>query len=223
MFMRRRTYHISLLVLTAVFLTLNIKAQRLPLTSTHIAKSLINAGIDTVLIYNPCNSLSMIRPTDSSLIEEISYLITKKGYQLSIERLTSEYQEGRGQFMTHKFILKNDSLGIFDYLHDNFNSIVSDTLLPAVLKETIDGKDTLIRLWGSHPCYAELIILTASGTYRNGILDLYLADGTVRNADGSIRARRESINYEYNTSTSIFKIISMLEIEEEEIKKIYRF
>jgi hypothetical protein len=75
----------------------------------------------------------------------------------------------------------------------------------------------------SHACYTELIVLTTSGMFTNGISDIDLTDGIRRNQDGSIRNTQESINYKHNTSTSIFKIISLLENEEEQIKKIYKF
>jgi len=167
------------------------------------------------------------RSTDTSLLVDISYIITKKGDLLNIERLTYEYlyQEGFGLILTHNSFFKKDSLGIFSYLNSNFNSIVSDTLLPGILKHRIDGKDTLIRELDlvNHPCHTELIIRTASGTFMNGMLSCNLTDGVTLNEDGSFRSRQESINYAYNISTAIYKIICLLQLEELEIKKKFDF
>ena len=221
--MRHHLRHITNIILAVILLTQNINAQKLDQTTSHIAQSLLRAGVDTVLIYNPYDCPTSYRPTDTSILVDISYIITKKGDLLNIERLTYEYLQGHGLILTHNSIFKKDSPGIFNYLNSNFNSIVSDTLLPGMLKYRIDGKDTLIRHLGSHPCHTELIIKTASGTFMNGMIDKDLADGITRNEDGSFRSRQESVNYEYNISTSIYKIISMLQIEEEELRKKFEF
>lgn len=116
-----------------------------------------------------------------------------------------------------------DTLRVFDLLRERFKSIFSDTLLPVMVKYSIDGKDTLVRRQGSHASYAELVVLTKGGMYSNGFIDHDVYDGIIRNDDGSIRDKVESVNYQYNISTSIYKIITLLQLEVSEVGKRYSF
>ena len=197
------------------------KAQRLDEVTNSIAQSLLQHEVDTVLIYRPYRGPTLFKPTDTSIVEDISYIITNKTDILTIERLTYEYVRNAGLVLTHTFIQKIDSLGIFQYLQNNFHSIVSDTLLPGLVKDTYNNRDTLISTKGYHPCYTELIIKTRLETFANGMLDADLDDGIIKNVDGTFRARKESINYQHNISTSIYKIISKLQVLEKELQRTY--
>jgi hypothetical protein len=216
--MRQHLFHIAIFTIAVLIFTNDAKSQRLNDITNAISQSLLQHGIDTILIYRPYDCPTAHRPTDSSIIEDISYVITKKSEILSIDRLTYEYKTGSGLILTSNFIYIKDTLGLFKFLNSNFNSIFSDTLLPGLFKYRINDKDTISSSLSSHPCYTELIAITNSGYFRNGIIDDNLHDGIFRNVDGTIKFRYESINYQHNISKSIYTIISILELLEKEVK-----
>lgn len=221
--MKQRIQFIVSTFIAFILLTKKTSAQELDNITTHIAKSLIGSGTDTVLIYKPFDGPMVYRSTDTSNVLDIQYVITKKSDSLTIERLTYEIVYGHGDTITHHFLFKHDSLGIFNYLGKNFKSIFSDTLRPGMLKHNFNGKDTLIRHRPSHSGYAGLVVQTAAGTFVNHIYHEDLVDGIILNVDGSFRSRQESVNYEYNISTSIYKIFTLLQIVEKEIQKRFEY
>jgi hypothetical protein len=221
--MRHPTFNSVFIFLSVILLATDAKAQRLDEVTNSIAQSLLQHEVDTVLIYRPYRGPMIFKATDTSTIEDISYIITNKTNILTIERLTYEWVYNGGLVLTHTFIQKIDTFGIFKYLQNNFHSIVSDTLLPGLIKDTYNNKDTLISTKGYHPHYIELIIKTRLGTFTNGMIDSDLDDGIIRNVDGTFRTRMESINYEHNISTSIYKMFSKLQTLERELQRIYEY
>jgi hypothetical protein len=200
----------------------NVRAQLPNSTADKIADSLIQSGLDTVIIYKPYRCLNGFSPTDTSYVEDLVYLVTKKADVLTIVRCTWErsFLNGRS-FETHKLFKKTDSLRIFDYLSVHFKSVVSDTLLPGLLRYRIDNKDTLIRNIGAHPCHTVIAIRTISETLQNGMIDLDLTEGVTFNVDGTFREKVSSVNYAYNISTSIYKMIGLLEAQMLSIEQEY--
>lgn len=201
----------------------DVWAQGLMEAAEKRAKSLLKSGVDTVLIYMPFSLHGSHMISDSSSLENINYVVSKQAGKLVIERLTSESVHYRGKVLTHHAVAKRDSLHIFDFLDKNFKSIFADTLLPGMVKYRFDGKDTLVRNWGSHGSRTELIALTKVSRYSNGFVDFDLYDGIIHNEDYSVREKFESVNYEYNISTAIYKITFLLAKEVSEIRKKYRF
>ncbi|WP_276484094.1 hypothetical protein [Paraflavitalea pollutisoli] len=213
----------TILACTLVCVASMAQARRVNAVDETFAQSLLKSGVDTVLIYRPYSFYGSGMISDSSVLEDISYIFSKKTGMLVVERLTSEYSDGYRPISTHKVVAKKDSLQIFDFLGSNFRSIFADTLLPGMVKYPIDGRDTLVRWLGSHAQYIGLVVLTKAGRHANGFFNDDLCDGVIRNEDGSVRVKFESINYTYNLSTSIYKITSLLKQQISAITDVYGY
>jgi hypothetical protein len=187
--------------------------------------SLVKSGIDTVLFFRPLRAPLYQVADDSCMIEQETYIIWKKAEWICFRKQYEcrNYLNGGNSFMT-LFAKRPDSCRLFDYLKNNFRSVVTDTLLPGLIKVEYAGREEIVRPRSDHGGYTGIFIIVKGKVWENGYINDDLIDGKIRNQDGSVRLGREAVNYGHNVSTSIYKMISLVErqIARLEEKKLFK-
>ena len=205
------------LIFTFIFFSIfdTIKAQPINDFCKRTADSLISTGVKYVVYYQPFVSPLTHEANDTCVIYERryifwednngSYVLTHFDYFNIDNKLNGKYA------LVCRFI---DSIQIFGFLKDNLNPIVTDKLLPAVLKYTKDGKpfvDDFSKIKMSDASYTQVYVFVGGNIFNNGYADHEVYDGVIRNSDGTFRERLESINYAANIQKAIFKFINKLD------------
>jgi hypothetical protein len=174
--------------------------------------SLVKSGIDTVLFFRPFRAPTYEVADDSCMIDQETYIIWKKGEWVYFKKQYEcrNYLKGRNSFMA-LFVKRPDSSRMFDYLKNNFRSVVTDTLLPGLIKVEYAGRFELVRPRSDHGGYTGIFVIVKGKVWENGYINDDLIDGKLRNVDGSVRKQQEAVNYGHNVSTFIYKMITQVE------------
>lgn len=179
--------------------------------------SLTKAGIDTIVDYQPWDNPLGMEATDSLIVHERHYLLWNRNGNLYICQryfYMNAYIEKLGD--STKLLILQDTLDLFEYLHDHFQEVVNDTLPYPRIRTVKDGKE---EIWDVSPAdvrddsYTRVSIMVRGKEYYNGYRGEQLYDGNIRNTDGSLRERRENLNYETNLNKAIHHFIEKLENE----------
>ena len=204
------------LTFTFIFLLIlgTIKGQPINDFCKRTADSLISAGVKYVVYYQPFVSPLTQEANDTCVIYERrylfwesnndSYILTHFDYFNVDSKLNGKYAQ------ICRFI---DSTQIFGFLKDSLSMMVTDKLLPAVLKYTKDGKsfvDDFSKSRMSNASYTQIYVFLEGNIFNNGYSDHDVYDGVVRNSDGTVRERIESVNYTINIQKPIFRFINKL-------------
>ncbi len=179
--------------------------------------SLRNLGADTIIYYQPPWSPTTEEANDTCIMHQRGYLLWRQGNDMTIlKEFYSINIKSNSSYPIVSINKQTDSLGIFDYLASNFNSIIHDKMLKALLRKTKNGEmqvQDFNKISVSDDAYTGISITVGNKTYENGYAENDLNEGIVRNVDGSIREVWESLHYKANTGKSIYKIITKIETQ----------
>ena len=204
------------LTLTFIFFLIldTIKGQPINDFCKRTADSLIGTGVKYVVYYQPFVSPLTHEANDTCVIYERRYLFWEDNdgsYVLThFDYFNMDNKQNGKYAQICRFI---DSTQVFGFLKDSLNTIVTDKMLPAVLKYTKDGKpfiDDLSKSKISDASYTQVYVFVGGNIFNNGYADYDVYDGVVRNSDGTFRERLESVNYAANIQKAIFRFINKL-------------
>lgn len=97
------------------------------------------------------------------------------------------------------------------YLFKNLDSIRHEKLLPGFLKYNVNGRDSVYAISGSHVEPNIIKVYKGQVVFEKTVRWTELEDGSIHNDDGSIRMKEESLNYEKNVSTHLYKLYKLIE------------
>ena len=202
------------LTLTFIFFLIldTIKGQPINDFCKRMADSLIGTGVKYVVYYQPFVSPLTHEANDTCVIYERRYLFWEDNdgfYVLThFDYFNMDNKQNGKYAQICRFI---DSIQIFGFLKDSLNAIVTDKMLPPVLKYTKDGKPLVDDLGAiSDASYTQVYVFAGGNIFNNGYTDHDVYDGVVKNSDGTIRERLESVNYAANIQKAIFMFINKL-------------
>jgi len=201
--------------LLLIVLSVDASGQR---TWDYVAKktdSLQKSGIDTIVLYRPYSDPLTQETTDSCMVYDRGYMLWKKEQNLFILQhyeYYNLYNQAKG--ISSKQYALPDTLNLFGYLKDHFQQVVTDTLLPVRLRMVKDNKEIFEDITYADVrdnAYTGITVLAGNKSYNNSYSDIYLNDGNIRNVDGTVREKWESLNYQANLNKSIYQFITRIE------------
>ena len=202
----KKSYYLIILGATFLISTLTFSQ-----TDTNKLKgkidSLKRSGIDTFLTYTPFQNLSSPDDKGKYLIVYSDYLIWSSNNLYYIQKFSDCLDEkAERSFDTAFKPIVTEHLEAYQYFLANIGTLKTVRLKPGMVKDRFDGKDTILKISSYHAPHTGVTIFTPENEITNSFSDDELYDGITRNTDGSTRAIRQSINYEFNKSTSIYKL-----------------
>jgi hypothetical protein len=131
--------------LAALFLADLASAQIMNSYCKNKIDSLLRSGTDTVIFYQPYFGPLTHEANKCCMIYERTYLLWRNNGALFILKHYDYYDIDK-DVKGKKIELFNlrDTLGIFGFLDSNFQSVLSDKLLPAKIKYLDEGKEVVI-------------------------------------------------------------------------------
>jgi hypothetical protein len=219
----------QLLVFCLCLLThLFLYGQPNPDSLKKIISHLQSRGIDTCILFYEClPDRHASGFTDTCTLTNPGYLIWKENNRLFIMKAAQCYDDTASKYyIKQSKPLPVTNASIDSFFKSNFSDIIYEEIYPAIFKYKINGKDAYIPAGvGYHSCYIEIDIHTRDMIYKKGFYEDYLTDGAILHADGSVRHQRESVNYLYNLSTSVYKLSRLLRamVEDTEARKAFYF
>lgn len=177
--------------------------------------SLQKNGIDTIILYRPYSDPLTQEATDSCMVYNRGYILWKKEQKLFVLQhyeYYNLYNQAKG--ISIKQYALPDTLNLFGYLKEHFQQVVTDTLLPVRLRMVKDNKEIFEDLTYRDvrdDAYTGITVLAGNKSYSNGYGSFYLSDGNIRNADGTVREKLESLNYQANLNKAIYQLITRIE------------
>jgi hypothetical protein len=167
--------------------------------------------IDTIVRYTPFQGDASIVDKGKFKVLYSSYLFWEKDENIFLTKI-SACLDGYGErsFDTIFKMIRFPEAGIYESVIENLDLLKIERLKPGVIKFYNGLKDTTVEIRSSHPGYTGISVYIGSSEVENGYSYNQIYDGTIRNVDGTIRAKEESINYAYNTSTFIFRLTNRL-------------
>jgi hypothetical protein len=170
-----------------------------------------SGGIDTIITYYqfPGNKSYVFRK--GYITESSKYIIWKDEAAYYIQKASSCYDSlGQSSFDTLFKMVAMNNIQAYTYLTANIDSIGKQELKAGMIKDVFDGKDSLFEIHYSHDDLALIELYVGKLKYTKTIRWSQLDDGIISNADGSVRFRWESVNYNYNINTALYQLYALL-------------
>ena len=169
-------------------------------------------GIDSFILYSPCESSLLPPLLDTCRISNKKYFIWTNGKKTFVQKFSDCFNEEASAYTElASVIVTLDSSAAFNYFLTNLDAIISDEILPSILRDTVNGKVQFIPIKAFDYCYIGIDIFLKTSQFPKGFSDDRLFDGKIHNEDGSIRAFRENINYDHNKSSPIYQLSLLLD------------
>ena len=146
------------------------------------------------------------------ILGQSGYIIWKEGSNLWIQKASNYYDSlAENVFDTlFKAVRLVNSDG-YSFLIENMSSIQNQQLKPGLIKNTFDGIDSLTEVKYYPDDIAVIEVYHGTRKFTKEIKSSQLNDGIILNDDGSIRFKRESVNYNFNIRSAVYKFYSLLQ------------
>lgn len=181
-------------------------------------------GVDTIMTYYEFQGVTSYQIKGHYVIGASVYIIWKEKSAYFVAKASDYYDSlAINIFDTLFKTIRLDDFDAYKYLIANLDSIQNQELKAGMIKDTFDGKDTVFKVNSSHDDLAIINILIGKARYAKRITASQLDNGIVLNQDGSVRLKKESVNYEYNINTTVYRLYALIRaaIIELEAKRVF--
>ena len=203
---------IYFLILNSVFLQIRGFCQNYSSPINKKIDTLNRKGIDTILRYSyEFTGLGLWK--DSLYLFDAEYLIWHEESGNYIQKFSFCCAGDCARAFDTAFsqVLVKDQLPL-QYFTANIENLKNQHLRPALFKLKIDGNDTtFLQSRGPHSATPGITFYIRKEEFKNHYFDEQVWNGTIYNDDGSIRYKLDALNYEYNTSTAVVKLVHLLD------------
>ena len=169
------------------------------------------AGVDTIITFYEFEGRPSYRIKDKYVIGASIYIFWKENSSYLAIKASDYYDTlAINVYDTLFRVVRLDNLEAYKYLADNLDIISKQELKVGLIKDQINGKDSLIEVKYSDESIVIIEVYIGRRKFEKRIRSSQLDNGVILNLDGSLRFKRKSINYDYNINSSVYKLYALL-------------